>query len=162
MALRSGRPTSRPGKAEADDYRCFNELYDSQAEKYFVCRQPVPAGELTWVALDAQYGHYLALCAECRKLKREDHQRWLKAAVSGPVQLKSPHFRLPDERLVAYAELKAILLAKAREVNERGPMKTADALDAVEILFGAKVRKKTEEMLAGEAKEARKWGRRRQ
>lgn len=134
-----GRPRLNPGPVKEGQLECRHNYRDPDTDRIVVCAAPVPAGELTYLALNSRSGSLLALCAEHRAELNEFYEVWGTAAV-GQATLNGTLAELADGRLVNHLDLKKALIERGELASAKGPLKPEDERRAIGYMFGDEAR----------------------
>lgn len=135
---RRGRPKTAHEYAQPDQYHCLMKLFDQEKDRYYVCGEPVPEGELPSLAYNAASSTFLALCARHREALREIVEDYLGAAV-GQGTVRAARVELTEGRLVSHSRLREVLMQRDL-ASKNGPLTEEQELAGVELLYGAEER----------------------
>lgn len=131
----------RPGVAARGQFQCRRNTYDPETQQITgVCLKPVPEGELTYLALNALSGHYLALCEDCREELTTVIDEWLGASL-GAARLLADLSEMPDGTLVSEHTLREALDADGvRAKSKGGPLTESERSIAVGLELARRAR----------------------
>lgn len=124
----------RPDYALAGQHRCRRNFYDVRTGKITgVCGNPVPEGDLPYLAHNTRSGHFLVLCGPCQEELGALYVEWASASF-GTASLVADLVQLPNGVLISEDTLKGRLEeAGEREKSKSGNLTTAQRQRAIEL-----------------------------
>lgn len=131
---RMGRPKTKIEYAEPDQYNCLLKIFDRDRDRWVLCGDPVPEGDLPSLAHNSASATFLALCKRHRQALAETIEEYRTAAI-GQGAVKAARVELSEGRLVSHSRLREALVAR-NLAGKNGPLTDEQELTGVELLYG--------------------------